>query len=223
MSLSKRHFLRGSAYVVAAGMLRPCIARAASMLKPTYPMALGPFYPVQKPIEDHADMTRLAGHTKRAKGPLLELTGRVLDVEGRPVAAADVQVWQANAAGRYLHHGDHNVRAPLDPDFQYYAVQKTDADGRFRFLTVKPGAYPAGDYMRSPHIHFDVAGKYDRLITQMYFSGDPWLMQDQTLLQDIGGKTNPMPERIFGKLTPGGSKLDAAATLCQFDVVLVDG
>ena len=223
MPLSKRRFLGASAYLVAAGTLRPGIAWAAATLEPTRPMALGPFYPVQKPIEDDADMTRLAGHKQRAKGTLIELTGRVLDVNGLPVAAAEVQVWQANAAGRYFHHGDDNLRAPLDPDFQYYAAQKTDAEGRFRFLTVKPGAYPAGNFMRSPHIHFDVAGKYDRLITQMYFPGEPWLTQDRVLLHDIDGQTNPMPAQIFGKLTPGGSRLDPAATLCQFDVVLYDG
>jgi protocatechuate 3,4-dioxygenase beta subunit len=177
---------------------------------------------VEEPIAAHADLTRLPGHKQRAKGPVIELTGRVLDVEGRPVPHAEVKVWQANAAGRYHHHGDDNP-APLDPDFQYFAVETTDTEGRFRFLTVKPGAYPAGEYMRSPHIHFDVAGKYDRLITQMYFPGDSWLKQDKTLLHDLEGHVDPMPDEIFGKLTPGGSKLDPAATLCQFDVVLQDG
>lgn len=122
MPLSKRLFLRRSAYVLAACAAGPARSWAAAKLEPTIPMALGPFYPVQKPLEDDADLTRLAGHKNRAKGPLIELTGRVLDRDGKPVAAAEVQIWQANAAGRYMHHGDDNSNLPFDPDFQYYAV-----------------------------------------------------------------------------------------------------
>jgi protocatechuate 3,4-dioxygenase beta subunit len=221
MSFTKRQILGGGAYVVAAAGLGPARAWAAAKLEPTIPMALGPFYPVQKPLENDADMTRLAGHKGRAKGQIIELTGLVLDVDGRPVPAVEVQVWQANAAGRYMHHADTNAKAPFDPDFQYYAVQKTDAEGRYRFLTVKPGAYPAGDFMRSPHIHFDVAGKYERIVTRMYFPGEPWLQQDKVLAQDLD-HASPMPAQIFGKLTPGASKLDPAATLCQWDIVLFD-
>jgi len=187
-------------------------------------MDLGPFYPVEKPLESDADLTRLKGHASRAKGEVIELVGRILKQDGAPVPGARLELWQANAAGRYLHHGDHSDQLPIDPDFQGYALQRTDAKGQFRFLTVKPADYPAGDYMRAAHIHFDVEGKYQRLITQMYFPTDPALLaQDLTLQHDLWGKNNPIPDNIFGKLTPGASTLEKGATLCQFDIVLWRG
>jgi protocatechuate 3,4-dioxygenase beta subunit len=150
---------------------------------------------------------------------LVEVTGRVLTPDGKPVGGAAIEIWQANAAGRYSHHGD-DSGLPLDDNFQGYAALKTDGDGVFRFLTVKPGAYPAGAFMRSPHIHFDVRGRYDRIVTQMYFPHEKWLKQDRVLHKDIRGA---LPGSIFGKLAPGKSKLEAGATLCAFDVVLADG
>jgi protocatechuate 3,4-dioxygenase beta subunit len=156
-------------------------------------------------------------------GQVLDLSGRVLTPDGTPVAGARIELWQANAAGRYAHHGDTHD-APLDPNFQGYAVQTTDAEGRFRFLTVKPGAYPSGGgYMRSPHIHFDVAGRYDRLVTQMYFPGDPLLKQDRILAQDLLYENGRFPDSIFGKLDPAAKAVEADATLCRFDIVLRDG
>ncbi len=98
--------------------------------------------------------------------------GRVLNAGGEPVSGARIEIWQANAHGRYAHPADDNP-APLDPNFQGYAKLLTDADGRYRFKTIKPSAYPAGAFMRPAHIHFDVTGKLDRLVTQMYFPDDP--------------------------------------------------
>jgi len=193
-------------------------ARALAEPEATLPMALGPFYPVVKPREQDADLTRLAGHKARAKGEVLELVGRVLDHEGRPVSNAKVELWQANAAGRYAHHGDDNP-APLDPDFQGYGVQTTDEHGRYRFTTVRPAPYPAGHYMRAAHIHFDVEGRYSRLITQMYFLGDRWLDQDRTLHADIGGAA--YPDNIFG--TDLGASAEPGARRMGFDIVLGDG
>jgi protocatechuate 3,4-dioxygenase beta subunit len=101
----------------------------------------------------------------------------VLDEDGRPIRRALVEVWQANAAGRYRHEVDRHP-APLDPNFAGAGRCLTDADGRYRFVTVKPGAYPWGNHpnaWRPAHIHFSLFGRLfaERLVTQMYFPGDP--------------------------------------------------
>src|SRR5205809_1232643 len=103
---------------------------------------------------------------------VIHVMGRVLNVEGQPVRGARVELWQANAHGRYTHPSDTNS-APLDPNFEGFAVQTTDAEGRYRFKTIKPGAYPANpNWMRPPHLHFEVTGKVNRLVTQLYFPGE---------------------------------------------------
>ncbi|HXQ55866.1 MAG TPA: protocatechuate 3,4-dioxygenase subunit beta [Actinomycetes bacterium] len=117
-------------------------------------------------------------------GPLLG-EGRVLDGGGRPVPGTLVEVWQANAAGRYRHDGDRHP-APLDPNFSGAGRCLTDAEGRFRFVTVRPGAYPWKNHhnaWRPAHIHFSLFGRAfaQRLITQMYFPGDPLFPFDPIL------------------------------------------
>jgi protocatechuate 3,4-dioxygenase, beta subunit len=108
--------------------------------------------------------------------------GRVLDGDGRPVSNSLVEIWQANAAGRYTHQGDGHP-APLDPNFGGAGRCLTDDEGRYRFVTIKPGAYPWGNHRnawRPAHIHFSLFGPAfaTRLITQMYFPGDPLFGQD---------------------------------------------
>ncbi|QUD86450.1 dioxygenase family protein [Phenylobacterium montanum] len=220
---SRRAWLmQAAALGLGAGFVSPRLASAAT-LEPSWPMDLGPFYPVEKPLESDADLTRLDGHAKRAQGQVVELTGRILAHDGTPVPRAKIEIWQANSFGRYHHHGDGHDTIQPDPDFQGYALQEADDQGRFRFLTVKPGAYPAGSFMRSPHVHFDVQGRYTRLVTQMYYPNEPLLGQDKVLKHDLFGHTNPMPANIFGALTPGGSTLEPGAALCRFDIVLGDG
>jgi protocatechuate 3,4-dioxygenase, beta subunit len=123
---------------------------------------------------DH-DLTRR--HDGEPLGERIIVTGRVLDGAGRPVRGTLVEVWQANAAGRYAHAVDQH-EAPLDPNFTGAGRCLTDDDGRYRFVTIKPGAYPWGNHpnaWRPAHIHFSVFGTAftQRLVTQMYFPGDP--------------------------------------------------
>jgi protocatechuate 3,4-dioxygenase beta subunit len=123
---------------------------------------------------DH-DLT--AQHAGDPLGERIFVHGRVLDEDGRPVRGALVEVWQANASGRYVHKVD-NHDAPLDPNFSGAGRMITDEDGRYCFKTIKPGAYPWGNHYnawRPAHIHFSLfgAGILSRLVTQMYFPGDP--------------------------------------------------
>jgi protocatechuate 3,4-dioxygenase beta subunit len=112
-----------------------------------------------------------------AQGERIVVAGRVLDEDGRPIPDTLVEIWQANAAGRYVHAADTHP-APLDPNFFGAGRAVTDAEGRYRFVTIKPGAYPWRNHAnawRPAHIHFSLFGTsfLSRLVTQMYFPGDP--------------------------------------------------
>lgn len=128
------------------------------------------------------DLTRPAAAKGEALGQRIIVHGRVTDERGRPERRALVEVWQANAAGRYLHEGDRHD-APLDPNFTGAGAVVTDDDGRYRLLTIEPGIYPWGNHYnawRPKHIHFSLFGSAwaTRLVTQMYFPADPTLALD---------------------------------------------
>lgn len=127
-----------------------------------------------------ADLT--AQHRAAPLGQRIIVSGRVLDENRRPVPDAMIEVWQANAAGRYAHAKD-NWDAPLDPNFTGAGRVITDAEGRYRFVTIRPGAYPWGNHdnaWRPAHIHFSLLGPSfaTRLVTQMYFPDDPLIELD---------------------------------------------
>jgi protocatechuate 3,4-dioxygenase, beta subunit len=122
-----------------------------------------------------ADLT--VGHAGEPQGQRINLTGHLLGSDGRPVANQLVEIWQCNAAGRYAHDWDQHP-APLDPNFTGAGRCLTDDQGRYRFVTIRPGAYPWRNHFnawRPAHIHFSVFGRAfsERLVTQMYFPGDP--------------------------------------------------
>jgi protocatechuate 3,4-dioxygenase beta subunit len=128
---------------------------------------------------DH-DLTRQ--HAGQPLGERIIVHGRVIETDGRPVADTLVEIWQCNAAGRYRHRVDQHD-APLDPNFTGVGRTMTDGEGRFRFVTIKPGAYPWGNHpnaWRPAHIHFSLLGRAftQRLVTQMYFPGDPLFEHD---------------------------------------------
>ncbi|AGZ42128.1 protocatechuate 3,4-dioxygenase subunit beta [Actinoplanes friuliensis] len=129
-----------------------------------------------------ADADLTLGQGGEAQGQRIVVHGQVRDADGRPVRNTLLEVWQANAAGRYLHKWDRHD-APLDPHFTGLGRTLTDADGHYRFVTVKPGAYPWGNHpnaWRPAHIHFSVFGQAftQRLVTQMYFPDDPLFRYD---------------------------------------------
>lgn len=158
----------------------------------------GPFYPVVDQADKDADLTRLGDSAAVADGEIILVEGRVLDAAGAPIANAVVDIWQANAAGRYAHERDPNP-APLDPKFQGWAIMTTDADGRYGFKTIRPGAYPAeADWWRPPHIHFKVARRgYRELTTQMYFDGEA-LNDVDHIVQDL---TEPQRSSVIARRT----------------------
>jgi protocatechuate 3,4-dioxygenase, beta subunit len=135
----------------------------------------GPLYGHDSFRPGDEDLTRQ--HPGEPIGERIIVHGRVLDEDGRAVPDTLVEIWQANACGRYRHQREQHP-APLDPNFTGAGRTATDADGRYRFVTIKPGAYPWGNHpnaWRPAHIHFSVFGPsfLSRLVTQMYFPGDP--------------------------------------------------
>jgi protocatechuate 3,4-dioxygenase, beta subunit len=211
-ALGRRTVLKASAALLAAGMLSPITSVLAQMaLRRTQDQILGPFYPIMSKPNRSGDLTRVPGASERAKGQLLIVRGRVIDPSGRPVEGADIEIWQANSAGRYAHPDDTNP-APLDPNFEGFGAVTTGADGRYQFKTIKPLHYPAAPGMIRPaHIHFDVRGKRDELISQLYFEGDPYNSKDR-FLQSV-----PNPEALIVKLSPSREEPDFM--VAEFDMV----
>jgi protocatechuate 3,4-dioxygenase, beta subunit len=158
-------------------------------------MALGPFFPIVRPHDANADLTRIGRNGTRALGEVIDVTGVVTRADGAPVRGAILEIWQAAASGAYNHPGDPNT-APRDPNFQGFARLRTDDQGRYRFRTIKPGPYGA----RAPHIHFDVTGRHRRLITQMLFPGEGLNATDNVLL---AVRSQAQRDRAIAQLAEG--------------------
>jgi protocatechuate 3,4-dioxygenase beta subunit len=223
-AVSRRQVLKMSLALGVVSLATPlrALAQDAPGFDPRGPMPtpdqiLGPFYPVQKPADGGSDLTRLRGRAGQAQGQVIYVMGRVLSVRGDPCPGVNLEIWQANGAGRYTHPHDRNP-APRDPNFDGYANVVTDSEGRYRFRTVKPGAYPVmPDYWRPPHIHFDITGKVNRLITQMYFPGDP-LNDKDPLLQQSWAK-----DSLIAKVLPPTANEEPDSNLVVWDLVLIQG
>ncbi len=157
--ISRRQALIGAA---STGFATPALA-----LAPTPPQTTGPFFPDVLPRESDFDLVTMAGNAPAA-GEIITVEGQVLGTDARPIPGAVVELWQANVHGRYSHSRD-TSNAPLDPNFQGYGVVRADAQGRYRFRTIRPGAY-AG---RTRHLHFYAAGPgFEKTPLQMYFADD---------------------------------------------------
>lgn len=175
----------------AAGAAIAAGAARAQALTATPAEEMGPFYPIVEPDENAADLTGLPGASGRALGTPFTLAGRVRAANGRPVAGAIVLVWHASAGGVYGHPRD-IIKAPRDPHFRGHALIRTARDGSFRIASIRPGAYPdAPGTLRTPHVHFEVIGEEGRLVTQMYFPGEPLNARDRLLNAMAGAGHNP--------------------------------
>jgi protocatechuate 3,4-dioxygenase beta subunit len=145
------------------------------------------FRDLESPVFGHEDLAHVDNdltrqHQGEPQGERIVVTGRVLEEDGRPVRDALVEIWQTNAGGRYRHENDRHP-APLDPNFSGAGRTLSDQNGRYEFVTIKPGAYPWRNHpnaWRPAHIHFSLFGRAfsSRLVTQMYFPGDPLFEQD---------------------------------------------
>ena len=165
------------------------------------------------------DLTKNARINGEPIGERIKVTGRVMDDSGRPLPNVLIEIWQANSAGRYIHKAEIHD-APLDPNFLGGGRVLTDSDGRYSFHTIKPGAYPWGNHYnawRPNHIHFSVIGHQfeHRLVTQMYFPGDPLFAYDP-IFQSVPEHAR---ELLIAKFRMDWTEPEFALAY-QFDIVL---
>jgi protocatechuate 3,4-dioxygenase beta subunit len=178
----------------------------------------GPLLGEERVTPADADLT--TQHAGEPLGERIIVTGRLLDGGGRPVPHTLIEIWQANSAGRYAHRVD-NHPAPLDPNFSGAGRCLTDSEGRYRFVTIKPGAYPWRNHpnaWRPQHIHFSMLGRAfpQRLVTQMYFPGDPLFGQDPIFNSIPDPKAR---ERLIARFDLGLTQPDWALGY-EWDIVL---
>jgi len=210
--LTRRGLLGGAACAAgaAAGMAGLDQLRAAALLA-TPRQTAGPFYPKDIPLDSDGDLVQVRGRGRSAAGEVTHLFGQVLDLEGRPLGASLVEIWQCDAAGFYHHPGDRGGRA--DPDFQGFGSVMTDEDGRYRFRTIKPVPYGR----RTPHIHILVAGPDgQRLVTQIYIKDYPLNARDGI----FNSLRDPSARRALEAEFLPAPEIEAGSLKARFDLVL---
>ncbi|WP_341218357.1 protocatechuate 3,4-dioxygenase subunit beta [Neptunomonas phycophila] len=195
------------------------VSKSLVEIDPELSELTGPAYGAEVIGELDHDLTKNGQINGEPIGERIVVTGRVLDENGNPVANTLVEVWQANAGGRYIHKQDQHD-APLDPNFLGSGRCLTDAEGRYKFYTIKPGAYPWGNHAnawRPNHIHFSLFGGSiaSRLVTQMYFPGDPLLDLDPIYQSVPAGARERMISEFSIDVTEEGFALGYI-----FDIVL---
>lgn len=187
--------------------------------RPTAGMTEGPFYPDKLPLDTDNDLIVINDSSSSAVGEITYLGGRIVDLDGRPVPSAHVEIWQCDAGGVYYHSRDRNIDR-RDVQFQSYGRFVTDRQGRYFFRTIKPVAYTG----RTPHIHFAVSRKGRRLLTtQMLIEGEPQNKTDG-LFKRIKSEQRHTVLAQFHPLrdpSPASDKvLDPAQWNVNFDIVL---
>ncbi|MFN3288277.1 MAG: hypothetical protein ACK40H_07485 [Sphingomonadaceae bacterium] len=190
MDMDRRRLLAGAmAGAGAVALAGPALGWPAPALRPTPEQTTGPFYPIPDVAAGDLYLTRIGA--RRASGQAIAVEGVARLPDGRPAAGIVLVAWQANAAGRYRHPGDPSAAA-LDPGFAGQGATRTDARGRFRLLTIKPGAYAiAGGGQRTPHIHWDFIAPQARLVTQSYFPGEATNARDALIARLVRAGSDP--------------------------------
>ena len=197
-------------------------AGLSAQLAPTPDTGTGPFYPADDRAQADADLTRVEGRDGRPEGDLLEIVGTVRGTDGSPVAGAELVIWQTDSAGFYDHPrhqrvDDDGQPVPRDPNFQYWGRTTSDADGRYRFLTIVPRSYRVGGVWRPHHVHFRIRHpEYRALATEMQFTGDPAAEGD--FVTDEAEQ-----ERLAVDLVEAGTDGGRAVRRGTFDIVLAGG
>jgi protocatechuate 3,4-dioxygenase beta subunit len=201
--------------------------RSTAVRAPKRPLVVlpGAFRDLESPVFGHESIAELDNdltrqHDEEPQGERIIVTGRVLEEDGRPVRNGLVEIWQTNAGGRYRHEVDQHP-APLDPNFTGAGRTLTDDDGRYEFVTVKPGAYPWRNHpnaWRPAHIHFSLFGRAfsSRLVTQMYFPGDP-LFELDPIFQSV--RDAEARERLVARFDLGLTRPEWALGY-RWDIVL---
>ena len=201
--VTRRSLIGSAAHVAAFGAVFAALpVRAQAKLAPTPRQSEGPFYPRTFPLDADADLVQVAGRGERARGTIVYISGKLLNPDAKPIAGADIEIWQCDAGGVYHHVGSASRGA--DPNFQGYGKTKTASDGAFRFRTIKPVPYPG----RTPHIHVAVKGQGAQLTTQLYIAGEPQnerdglfrSLRDSAARESVLMKFRPAPELESGAL-----------------------
>jgi len=170
----------------------------------------GPFFPDKLPLDQDNDLTRIAGHQAPAAGDITDLTGRILDLNGKPLAGVTIEIWQVDHNGHYIHSAD--AGAGSDANFQGYGRFETGQGGQYRFKTIKPVVYPG----RAPHIHVRLRkGGRELLTTQLYVHGHPLNERDGVLR---GIRDSRQRASLMVPFLPGRERRGELAA--RFDIML---
>jgi protocatechuate 3,4-dioxygenase beta subunit len=212
--LSRRPLLRSALSFAALAQLPlvPALAAPAALVA-TPRQTPGPFYPTRFPQDVDNDLVTVSGHGAPAQGQVTLLTGRVIDLTGRPITGARVEIWQCDVYGRY-HHVESPWQTPqIDENFQGYGRTVTKDDGAYDFRTIRPVAYSG----RAPHVHFAISAPgIERFVTQMYLAGDPLNERDPVFshIREPGAR-----QSVMVALEPADVR-EPGALAARFNIVL---
>lgn len=193
-----------------SGLIAAGASGTVAALMPTPRQTAGPFYPETLPLDDDNNLTEVAGRTGKAKGIVSDVNGRIMDINGKPLRDLRIEIWQCDANGRYRHPRE-NASRPLDENFQGHGFTITNAEGLYRFRTIRPVPYPG----RTPHIHVAVfPADEDPFITQLYIEGEERNETDFLYNYIPSNKRHLVTAQFEASTTPGADQQ------ASFDIIL---